>query len=59
MKKKQIIVTYSDGSVKVYTDVPSYKVFDNNVVIDTDCASGTKVYIPFSNVHSFEIVDQK
>lgn len=59
MRKKTITVTYNDGTVNMYADVPSYKVFDNNIVIDIDISSNRKVYVPFSNVHSFEIVDVK
>lgn len=58
MKKKSIIVTYSDGSVTAYANIHSYKMFDNNIVIDMDLASGSKVYIPFNNVRSFEIMDK-
>lgn len=59
MKKKTITITYSDGAINMYADVPSYKVFDNNIVIDIDLSSNRKVYVPFSNVRSFEIVDVK
>lgn len=58
MKKKTIIVTYSDGSIIAYASIPSYKMLDNSIIIDMDFASGRKVYIPFNNVHSLEIVDK-